>query len=107
MTNPREPLTDTELEECVQRSATLLERGKASAEVVMRALALSVAQIVSGRVQQPNIVDQILQQQPPPGAFSGPPQPQPQPQPHPFYGAPGRSRPVGIPDPGAFGPQNF
>ena len=107
MTNPREPLPDEELESAVQRSAQLLERGSMPPEVLLRALTLSVQQILAQRApQQPSILDQILSQQQPaayPAQQQGyPPQP-----PLPFYGPPGKSRPPGVPDPSSFGDQNF
>ncbi|MEE9197255.1 MAG: hypothetical protein V3U45_03845 [bacterium] len=107
MTNPREPLPDTELEDIVQRSAQLLRKEGLGPEVVLRALVLSVHQKLCERAapqSQPNIVDQILQQQP--GHPQAPGWPA-QPGAHPFYGPPGKTRPAGVPDPGQFGPQHF
>jgi len=105
MTNPREPLPDSELEDCVQRSVQLLQKEGMAPEVVLRALTMSVGQIVASRqqpAQQPNLVDQMLQQGGPQQFQQQPQQPAGQ-----YYGRPGTQRPPGIPDPGQFGPQIF
>jgi hypothetical protein len=106
MSNPKEPFQG-ELETDVQRTAALLDECyKASAAgetprhdraVILRALVLSV----QAKLRPLTAVDAILD-----GGSVPAPQHAPGFQ-HPFYGPPGKSRPRGAPDPGAFGPQSF
>lgn len=95
--DPRQPLPDQDLENDVQRSAALLLGGKHEPAVVLRALVISV----QGKLQPQSAVDAILSSAPPVRpAPSAPPS-------NAWYGNPNRSRPAGVPDPGAFGPQSF
>jgi hypothetical protein len=108
MTSPKEPFQG-ELETDVQRTAALLDEAYKATEageaprhdkvVILRALVLSV----QTKLVPPSAVDALLDGRPVPG---GAPVPVPSYQ-HPFYGPPGKIRPRGAPDPGAFGPQSF